>query len=144
MGDDAVKAIIKEVKQLDNKRAFQPLKASALTNKERQGALEFIARTCADGRKQHNYVDKVEASSPTISLEALMMIILTAPHKDCEVLVAEIVGAYLNADMEDFVVMKFRDRMVDCMVQANPKEYKTYVKYKNGKKVLYVKLLKAL
>ena len=46
--------------------------------------------------------------------------------------------------MEDFVVMKFRDEMVDYMVQANPEQYRPYVTYENGKKVVYVRLLKAL
>lgn len=73
-----------------------------------------------------------------------MMIILTATHEDRQVLVADIAGAYLNTDMEDFVVMKFRDKMVDYMVQANQERYGPYVQYKNGKKVLYVRLLKAL
>ena len=69
---------------------------------------------------------------------------MTAAHEDRQVLVADIAGAYLNAEMEDFVVMKFKDEMVDFMVAANPKRYAAYVEYKNGRKVLYVKLLKAL
>ena len=38
---------------------------------------------------------------------------LTASHEERQVLVADIAGAYLNAEMEDFVVMKFSDEMVD-------------------------------
>ena len=59
-------------------------------------------------------------------------------------MVADIAGAYLNAEMDDFVIMKFKDEMVSYMVKANPDRYKAYVEYKNGRKVLYVKLLKAL
>ena len=156
MGDDAVKAIVKEVKQLDDKETFKPVRRRELTAEQRHGALESITtvtkkrcgrvkgRTCADGRKQREYVSKAEASSPTVSLEGLMTIILTAAHEDRQVLVADIAGAYLNADMDDFVVMKFRDEMVDYMVAANPDRYAEYVEYENGKKVLYVRLLKAL
>ena len=156
MGDDAIKAIVKEVKQLGDKRTFQPIKASALTAEQQSGALESITtvtkkrcgkikgRTCAEGRKQREYIEKAAASSPTVSLEALMMIILTATHENRQILVADIAGVYLNADMEDFVIMKFRDEMVDYMVRANPTRYGPYVEYENRKKVLYIRLLKAL
>ena len=97
-----------------------------------------------EGRKQREYIEKAAASSPKVLIEALMMIILMVMHKNRQVLVAGIAGAYLNADMEDFVVMKFCDKMVDYMAQANPEQYGPYVKYENGKKVLYVRLLKAL
>ena len=156
MGEDAIKAIVAEAQQLDDKGAFEPLKAETLDRKQKSGALESITmvtkkrcgkvkgRTCADGRKQRDYVTKAESSSPTISLEGLMTIILTAAHEDRQVLVADIAGAYLNADMDDFVTMKFKDEMVDYMVAANPERYAPYVTYEEGRKVLYVRLLKAL
>ena len=133
MGDDAIKAIVKEGKHLDNKGIFAPLKASKLSREHKNRALESITmvtnkhcgkvegRTCADGRKQQEYMTKAEASSLTVSLEGLMTIILTATHKDRQVLVSDIAGAYLNTEMDDFVVMKFKDEMVDYMVAANPK-----------------------
>ena len=87
MGNDAIKAIVKEAKQLDNKGTFEPLKASDLNHEQRREALESITmvtikrcgkvkgRTCADGRKQREYITKAEASLSTILLEGLMTII---------------------------------------------------------------------
>ena len=42
-------------------------------------------------------------------------------------LVADIAGAYLNVDMDDFVIIKFKNKMVDHMVAANPERYPAYV-----------------
>lgn len=73
-----------------------------------------------------------------------MAIILTAAHKERQVMTADITGAYLNADMNNFIMMKFDGDMVDYMVEANPDLYTKYVSYENRKKVLYIQLLKAL
>ena len=58
-------------------------------------------------------------------------------------MVADIAGAFLNADMDDFVIMKFKGDMVDYVVQSNPEKYKDFVTYEGGQKVLYVRLLNA-
>ena len=148
MGDNAIKAIVKQAKQLDNKGIFALLKASELSREHKNGALESITmvtkkhcgkvrgRTCTNGRKQQEYMTKAEASSPTVSLKGLVTIILTGTHKDRQVLVADIAGA----EMDNFEVMKFKDEMVDYMVAANPERYTGYVELENGRKVL----LKAL
>ena len=60
-----------------------------------------------------------------------------------DVATADIVGAYLNADMLDFVLMKLVGDAVDILCEVNP-TYLQYVVIENGQKVLYVQLLKAL
>jgi hypothetical protein len=57
--------------------------------------------------------------------------------------IADIAGAYLNAYMKDFVVIKFTGNMVDILCDLNP-SYKSFVVIENGVKVLYVRLVKAL
>ena len=54
-----------------------------------------------------------------------------------------IVGAYLMADMPDFVLVRLTKESVGIMCKASTK-YKEYVTIEKGKKVLYVKLKKAL
>jgi hypothetical protein len=64
--------------------------------------------------------------------------------KECrDVATANVDGAYLHADMEDFVLLKLVGEAVDIMCQVNPK-YENFVVIENGKKVLYLQLLKAL
>jgi hypothetical protein len=61
-----------------------------------------------------------------------------------DVATADVEGAYLHADMEDFVLLKLVGEAVYIMCQVNPK-YENYVVIENGKKVLYLQeLLKAL
>jgi hypothetical protein len=59
---------------------------------------------------------------------------------------ADIEGAYLHVNMDEVVIMNFEEDMVDySMVQANPEKYGPCVHtMRNGKKLLYVELLKAL
>lgn len=63
MGDDTFKVIVKEAKQLGDKGILAPMKASKLSQKQKEGALGSITivtkkqcskvkgRTCANGRK---------------------------------------------------------------------------------------------
>jgi hypothetical protein len=60
-----------------------------------------------------------------------------------DVATADVEGAYLHADMKDFVLLKLVGEAVDIMCQVNPK-YENFVVIENGKKVLYLQLLKAL
>lgn len=54
-------------------------------------------------------------------------------------------GAYLQADLPDdkFALLKFKGQFVDIMVEVNP-DFADSIRYKNGKKVLYCRILKAL
>jgi len=54
-----------------------------------------------------------------------------------DVATADIEGAYLHADMEEFVLLKLVGEAVDVMCQVNPK-YEKFVVIENGKKVLYL------
>ena len=56
----------------------------------------------------------------------------------------DIVGAYLKAYMDKFVIMKFTGESVDILCKMN-KKYKRFVVTTEGKtRVLYVKLVKAI
>ncbi len=55
----------------------------------------------------------------------------------------DVKGAYLHADMTDFVVMKLTGEAVSILCHVNNK-YKKIVTSKSGKEVLYVRLAKAL
>jgi hypothetical protein len=156
-GDKAVDAIIQEYKQLDEKMAFNPIAKESLTLDDRKKALRSITlikekrcgrikgRTVADGRPQRDYIPQEDSTSPTISIEALMLSIAIDANEKRHVATCDVEGAYLHADMTDTVHMVFEDNMVDYMVQANPDRYSPYVTTnKHGKRLLYVELKKAL
>ena len=56
---------------------------------------------------------------------------------------ADVLGAYLMASMHEFVLVKLTGDSVDIMCKVDD-NYKKYVHYEKGKKVLYLRLVKAL
>lgn len=100
-------------------------------------------RACADGRNQRLYIIREEAASPTVQLEGLMLSLLIDAREKRDVATADVVGAYLLADMEDYVLVRLTGESVDIMCKVN-KEYENFVVEEKGKKVLYMHLKKAL
>ena len=52
-------------------------------------------------------------------------------------------GAYLHAEIDDFVMIKLQGRIMDILSKMIP-EYKKFVVYKNSTVTLYMQLMKAL
>ena len=156
LGDIAVKSIVKEAKQLDDMRVYHPRNADRLTQKEKDEALNSLTfvtekrdgrvkgRTCADGRDQRGKVTKAESASPTVLSESMNILFGIASHEQRNHMVADVAGAFLNGDVKEMILMRFIGEMVDYIVAANPEKYGPYVTWENGKKVLYVQLLKSI
>ena len=154
-GQRAEEALLKEYAQLEKQKVYESIDPATLTSAQRKQVLRAVSlikekrdgvlkgRTCADGRIQRSLYDKAATSSPTLSSDALMLTILIDAHEGRDVATADIAGAYLNADMDDFVVMKFEGHEVDILCQLNP-THRQHVVMEHGKPTLYVRLLKAL
>jgi hypothetical protein len=56
---------------------------------------------------------------------------------------ADMAGAYLHAKMRDFALLRMEGESVDILC-AVCEDYRQFVTYESGKKVLYLELLKAL
>ena len=134
---------------------YESINPLSLTKEQKKGALRAInlikekrdgrlkGRTVADGRTQRTLYDKSETASPTVSTDALMLSIIVDAHEGRDVATADVTGAYLKADMDDFVVMKFMDDSVDILCEMNPL-HKRFIAVEKGIKVLYVRLVKAI
>ena len=154
-GECAVEALLKEFAQLGNMNTFKPIKADSMTKQERCKALQLInlikekrdgtikGCTCVDGRSQRSYISKEKAASPTCSIDALMISLVIAAYKNRKLATCDVTGVYLHADMDDFVVIKIQKQIVDILCAKNP-SYDEFVIMENGKKTLYMQLLKAL
>jgi hypothetical protein len=154
-GQAAVDALLQEFCQLDSKSVFEPLDASTLTASQKRESLRAVnlinekrsgklkGRTCAYGRSQRSKYTKEETTSPTVSTDALMISLMIDAKERRDVATADIEGAYLHVDMEDFVLLKLVGEAVNIMCQVNPK-YEKFVVIENGKKVLNLQVLKAL
>ena len=89
----------------------------------------------ADGRPQRLLYNKSETTSPTLSTDALMLSIMVDAHKGRDAATADVVGAYLKAYMDEFVLMKFTGESVDILCRMNEK-YKKFVVVEGNSKVL--------
>ena len=117
-GQRAIDALLKELTQLDNQDTFDPQDASKLTPQQKKAALRSVnvikekrcgklkGRSCADGRPQRTLYDKSETASPALSVDALIMSLVIDAQERRKVITADIAGAYLNAYMKDFVLMR--------------------------------------
>ena len=144
-----------EFAQLEHLSVYEVLDPNTLTQEQKRGALRALnlikekrdgklkGRTVADGRPQRAIYNKSETASPTVSTDALMLSILIDAHEGRDVGTADVAGAYLKADMDDFVIMKFTGTSVDILCKLNPK-YTAFVTMERGVKILYARLTKAM
>jgi hypothetical protein len=149
-------AVLSEIKQLHDRGVISPKDPSTLSVQDKRNALEYLmflekkrcgkikGRGCADGRKQRVYTAKEEASSPTVSIEALMLSCTIDAKEGRDVATADIPGAFMQADMDEVVHMRLEGVMVELLLELDPKKYGSHVVEHHGKKVLYVQLMKAL
>ena len=70
------------------------------------------------------------------------MVINAVKRRD--VATADVAGAYLNAEMEDFVLLKLEGQDAELMREVNPVYGKYTSEDKKGRPVLYLRLARAL
>jgi hypothetical protein len=155
-GDAGVDAVLKELQQLHDRNVLEPISSNDLTPTEKKAALQYLmflkqkrngtikGRGCADGRKQRDYIAKEDASSPTVSIESVMISTVIDAKERRDVATIDIPGAFMQADMDDIVHMKLEGTMAELLVKIDPILYRKYIQNENGKPVLYVALKKAL
>ena len=81
------------------------------------------------------YISKKEACSPTMSLESTLTLIIITAHEKRNVTTADIAGAYVNADMDEDVYVKFTGSMMEILCELIP-QYKQVLVMEKGKSVL--------
>jgi len=111
--------------------------------KERQDRT-IKARGCKDGRLQRIYTDKEDTSSPTVSIEAMMLMCAIDAKENRYIVVSDIPGAFLHVDMEDNVHMLLEVTVAEMIVKLDPTIYSKPILYVQLKKALYRTLQAAL
>jgi Reverse transcriptase (RNA-dependent DNA polymerase) len=112
-----------------------------LIKEKRCGKLK--ARLCADGRRQRTLYSKEETTSPTISINGLLLSMMIDAKEQRDVATADVQGAYLNGLMDDFVLVRITGVTVDVLCAANH-IYKQFITTENGTQVVNLQVLKAL
>ena len=159
-GDKAYLVVTSEMKQLHFRIMFKPKHWSKLSKTQRQTVLElhmFLkekwdrslkGRTVPGGNKQRDYISKEDASSPTITTEAILLSCITDAEEGRDVAVINIPNAFIQTWVEDegdMAIIKICRVLMDILVQIAPKVYKSYVTTdKKGTKQLLVQCQNAL
>ena len=130
-------------------------KSVDLTRDQKREALEYqmflkrkrsgkvTGRGCADGRKQHAYIPREDATSPTAATMSVMLTAVIDALEGREVAVVDVPGAFMQADMDELVHVRFTGKMVDLLLEIDPEMYGPCVVIEKGEKVIYIELLKA-
>ena len=151
-----MKAVEKEMRQLHDRGVMIPVQKESLTLEQRKEALAYLmflkrkrcgkvkGRGCADGRKQRAYIAKEEATAPTVSTEAVFLTAIIDALEGREVAVLDVPGAFMQADIDELVHVKFTGEMVNMLLHIDHDKYKDNVVTEREDKVLYMELLKAL
>jgi hypothetical protein len=153
-GTDAEDAGMKEVSQMHWRDTFVPKRWSDLTDEEKKKVLEshmFVvkkrdnkvkARWLAGGNAQRDYLTKEDASSPTVSTQAVLLTSIVDAHERRNVIVIDIPNAFIQTrvkNKKDRVIIRIRGVVVYWLVRIAPDVYGPFVSTdKKGNKVLLV------
>ena len=147
-GERAAHAIVDEFQQMHDKVVFTPVSYNKLSFEDRKRALGAITlikekrcgtikgRTVADGSSQRDYTAPSDAAAPTIATEALFLTCVIDAAEERDVATADITGAFLQAEIDEFVVIKFEDTMIDLLIRTDEMYAQFVHTFNNGKRIL--------
>ena len=150
-GNDGEDAIRKEIKQMEDMQVWIPvdkyddgelIPCSCINKAKVNNKNEIIklkSRLVAGGHRQLTN-PFTNNSSPTLTISSLFTLCNIALQNNMKIITADVVGAYLNADLKENIYMKLNKEITKYLINLKP-EYK---KYLNQKEEIVVKLKKAL
>jgi hypothetical protein len=118
-GKKGFKAAHYEMKQLHLRKTFKPNHWRELSKAQRQTVLEshmFLkfkrdgkikGRTVAGGNKQHDFISKEDASSPTVATESVLLSYIIDAEEHRDVNVVDIPNAFIQTRVENKKDMAF-------------------------------------
>jgi len=161
-GEKGRAATTKELDQLHQRNCFSPLDVKSLSPAEKRKAQEALlfltekrdktikGRMVYNGKPTREWLSREDSASPTAALESIMLTAVVDAKEGRDVMTADIPNAFIQTDMpevkegQERVTMKITGVLVDLLVEVAPEVYADYVVFENGKKVLYVQVMKAL
>eukprot|EP01040_Poterioochromonas_malhamensis_P011415 gene11415-12445_t len=150
-----IEAVMKELQQMVDKDVFHPVKRQDLSpeqSKKRIRSFMFMkekykpdgtfdklkARLVGGGHMED--IPSMDISSPTASLEAVLLVAAIAAKEQRLVATADVPGAYLHALMRDTIVMIVEPLLAQILIKIKP----TWAEYLDHKGNLNVILKRAL
>ena len=105
---------------------------------------EIKGHGCADSQKQRAYIAKEESTAPTVSTEAVFLTAVIDMLENRNVAVLDVPGAFMQAEIDKLVHVRFTGEMVNMLLQIDHEMYIDYVVMEKGEWVIYMELFKAL
>jgi hypothetical protein len=151
---------VKEADQLHRRNCFTPVDVATLTPEEKRKAAEALmllsekrdqtvkGRLVHQGDQTQQWFNKEDVKSPTVSQEAIFLTAIIDAHENRDVLRGDVPNAFIqttipNADKaEERIIMKITGVLVDYVVDIAPELCGPYIVFENGKKVLYLQVLR--
>jgi hypothetical protein len=85
-----------------------------------------------------------DAASPTVATESVFLTTVIDALEGRDVAVIDVPGAFMQADMDELVQVRFTGKMVDLLLEIDRNMYGPCVVKEGKETVMYVELLKAL
>jgi len=76
---------------------------------------------------------KEENIAPTVSIEAVLLSCTNYAMEERDVVIVEILGAFMQADMNDTVHLKIEGRLEEKLVKVESKLYQKFLSVENGR-----------
>ena len=155
-GPKGTEAVFSEMKQLHDRKVCEPINEKDLSREQKSKALGYLmflkqkrcgrikGRGCADGQKQRVWTTKEEATSPTMSTEAVLLTSVIDAKERREVMTVDMPGVFMQGEQDETVHMKLEGTSAKLLTKCDPTKYQPYLTTEHGKPVLYVELVKAL
>eukprot|EP00957_Ditylum_brightwellii_P087055 6626561-Ditylum_brightwellii.AAC.2 len=127
-----------------------------MRRKEKEDALKYLmfltkkqcgrikGRSCAGGRKQRTNTHCDDASSPTVSIAALLLSCVINAKENRDVATLDVPNAFMQANMDKLINMKIEGSMTEIPMKIKPALYQKHLRSVGGNPLLYVRLKKAL
>ena len=159
--DRGKEAALQELEQLIKRSCWSPISVKGLTPSEKREAVDAmmllseknggtIKGGCVyRGNETRDWLSREDTASPTASHEAIYSTCVIDTHERRKTMSMDIPNAFIQTlmpelnDGEDRVIMKITGLLVDYMADLDP-TYRDYVVYENGKRVIYVVILRAI
>ena len=156
-GKKALREAYREIRQLNDKNVWTPVRRSSMSYKQLKGAIrssmffkekylstgefeKLKARLVAGGDKQDKSIYE-DLSSPTAMTQSVYMVAAIAAKEGRHVVTCDIAGAYLNASLKEHdVYMKLDPTLTMILSKIRP----DYESYADADGTMMVKLDKAL
>ncbi|CAJ1970257.1 unnamed protein product [Cylindrotheca closterium] len=161
-GDDGKDAVDKELRQMLLRDYFTPKFVKDMTaseQKKAQSAMMLLAekqfektikgRLVFRGNGTREWLSREDTASPTALQEAITTTCVIDAHEGRDIMTLDVPNAFIQTYMpeskegEDRIYMKITGMMVQILIDMAP-EYRKYVVLENGKRVIYVRVLRAI